>query len=767
MQADDQVAGVRSSGFGARGDGRHDDYRALQRAIDTACEVSSGTVSGAKVHLPSGSYSISAPLLLRCSGLVVSGDGKKNTEIKASFAGGPMLVLAPPNYPAVTTADGLFGDGRALHFPTPSTEGYVLALRAAPTMDLDGLPALTVEFTVRFSRLGYNTIIGSGDFSGKNRAIEIIVDGKGAFAAYLTVGGKQHYVAARNLDQRTGVNYHVALVYARDAISLYWNGRRVASQPASGSITQRADEGMTLGGTPKGPPGMGLLRGVAGGVLVQSVRISKVGRYFSDFQAPRRPFRNDADTLLLLNFDRNPGIFTIAESNAGDIWLPRMDMRYTGAISFATVSDLQLSASGTASGSASGILAIECDQCSFDRVLVAYPRIGVQFFNNSYRSHMSQPKVIGGTHTWIDFLEDVSSGPVDLTDAHFDGGQIGCYSGGGGIYSRVYISVSTAMSYPFYLVYGSSETAFTLIQPSVDFEPAGPPRLISALYLNGIAKATIIDGIFEAYGGSPIFVINGGENITLIGTELNSGGNDAAQPSELIRIESAPRAPIQLVNPQIKSPGRVRLTNDPLAVSVVGGISGRSLLYGGGLTLNQLDTPGPPTVTAEGSGTNYTYFIVARDLAGNSTLPSRGTTVSGGATPRNRICAKPQRGAYYFDVLRGSTQQKVGTISPFRYTDSAHDYCIVDSTRSPSAYATPVRNSTGDLTAPVIFNGCSGVTRLLNGFATVTNPCITGARPIGCTDNTPSKAASCNAVPALGRLRLYGERSNTVSWFQL
>lgn len=765
--ARDGVLDVSEQPFNARGDGRADDAGRIQAALNAACESSRSGEALASLRLPPGVYRISRPLVLGCSGLEVTGSGKVSTMLRAGFSGGPMMVVAPKDSPGVPLAPGLFGTGHSLSFPKPSSEGYVLDVRSAPTMDLNGLKALTVEFTIRFSTLGYDTVIGSSDISGRSRALEIIIDGKHTVAAYLNVGGKEHYLSASNLSIRTATNYHVALEYDGSVIRLFWNGHEVTSQRATGTITQAATEGMTLGGTPRGPMGMGMLRGIAGGLSLDSIRISDVARYRGDFHPPTKKFHVDSSTLLLLNAQENPSIFTVAESRQGKVWLPRMDLTYRHAMNFVRVHDLGLNGSGPNGGSASGILAVECNQCSFDRVFVEYARIGIQFFNNSYRSAMSRPKVTAGGQSWIDFLEDSSSGPVDMSDAHFDGGAIGVYSGGGGIYSRIYMTVSTATIIPFYLVHGSSETDFTLLQPSVDFEPAGPSKLRTAMYLDGPSKVAVMGGVLEAYNGRPIVEIDSGGNLTFVGTEFNSGGASVPSPPEIISIKTAPASPVVLVNPQIRGPGDVPLTRTPAAVTVVGGVGGHMNVMGGGIRVTAVSRPAAPLVEAKGSGSRYKYFLVAHDLSGNPTLPSEPTTVSGGARPDNRVCAHPQPGAYYFDVLRGDVNHRVGRISPYQYTDALPSYCFVDKVESPTAYQAPRRNSTGDLSAPVIFNGCAGRARLSGGIAAVQNSCITGKRPIGCTDNSAREPTACTAIPSSGALRLHGSGSDEVSWFQL
>ena len=78
--------------FGATGNGTTDDTAAIQNAINTAC-----LVTGMKpiVYLPAtpnGSYLISAPLRITCSGLKLIGDGRQATKINQAFLGPAIMV---------------------------------------------------------------------------------------------------------------------------------------------------------------------------------------------------------------------------------------------------------------------------------------------------------------------------------------------------------------------------------------------------------------------------------------------------------------------------------------------------------------------------------------------------------------------------------------------------------------------------------------------------------------------------------------------------
>jgi hypothetical protein len=112
---------------------------------------------------------------------------------------------------------------------------------------------------------------------------------------------------------------------------------------------------------------------------------------------------------------------------------------------------------------------------------------------------------------------------------------------------------------------------------------------------------------------------------------------------------------------------------------------------GSGARVQALATPAQPTVTPNATGTTtYSYYIVARDGAGNRTLVSPVQTITNGAaTPNNTITWAAVPGAVSYDVLKNNTSTLLATVTVTTLTDTG---------QATSALAAPTRNATADVT---------------------------------------------------------------------
>ena len=230
-------------------------------------------------------------------------------------------------------------------------------------------------------------------------------------------------------------------------------------------------------------------------------------------------------------------------------------------------------------------------------------------------------------------------------------------------------------------------------------------------------------------------------------------------------------------------PGSMRLGYGPYGGSNGAGAYGTyAPLYVGSLTEFGGDTdsgssvrsaianPSAPVVSVVGTpGTaTVSYALVCEDFNGHYTMPSSFTQITNAPNTLNSTnyvhitwTATSFNGCKEVDVLKNDTATLLAHYSPgYGYAN--------DQGGATSAFTAPVRNATGDMSvAGTMTEGCAGTQALTAGTATVTNACISGSRPIICTDNTATSSAACSAVRSSGSITIYGTGSDTVSWAQL
>jgi hypothetical protein len=213
------------------------------------------------------------------------------------------------------------------------------------------------------------------------------------------------------------------------------------------------------------------------------------------------------------------------------------------------------------------------------------------------------------------------------------------------------------------------------------------------------------------------------------------------------------------------------------AAHAVTQFNGAMPLFANGMqhvTVSALTDPSAPGVTYTGAAgsTSYSYYLVCHDGNGGVTNVSAATTVNNEASTLSgsnyntiKIANHSTDNGYsYCDVLRNETSGNVyiGQLIGTGYLT------LKDTGQTAASYAPPARNTTGDAAvAGMLTEGCAGAATLSGGAATVSNPCITGARPVICTDNTSTAGATCSAVRSAGSVTLHGTGSDVVSWAQL
>lgn len=175
----------------------------------------------------------------------------------------------------------------------------------------------------------------------------------------------------------------------------------------------------------------------------------------------------------------------------------------------------------------------------------------------------------------------------------------------------------------------------------------------------------------------------------------------------------------------------------------------------GKVTVSALATPSAPTVVATGgTGTNATYFVVCKDNNGGVTLPSAGTTVSGGATLSssvyNTITPPTEDGCYKWDVLQIDTAHSILLAQPCGVGSPCKD-----TGQSPSAYTAPVRNTTGDETVAGTLTAAGNVVTgvICSGQQAPGTTLMTTGTKFGASSSTPL-AVTCTGAAATDTIQI-------------
>ena len=201
----------------------------------------------------------------------------------------------------------------------------------------------------------------------------------------------------------------------------------------------------------------------------------------------------------------------------------------------------------------------------------------------------------------------------------------------------------------------------------------------------------------------------------------------------------------------------------------------------GALQMALIADPLAPIVTSlctvagsEHCNSSCTYYTQYQDIAGDVTNVSPGTTITNcpnTLTSTNKVEVLPQYvgGEFIVNLLKNSTSNLLGFIYPSDYSLNPGGYLSDIGQAAYNSSYTAGSNNTGRLHLEG-GNGvaCSGLQALSTGAATVAGYagyCISGTRPILCTDNTANHSVGC--VPSAGSLVITGTSSDMIAWVQL
>ena len=224
--------------------------------------------------------------------------------------------------------------------------------------------------------------------------------------------------------------------------------------------------------------------------------------------------------------------------------------------------------------------------------------------------------------------------------------------------------------------------------------------------------------------------------------------------------------------------GNVSSTRVFIPTTVLSQIDG--LFVYGGMSVSAIRDPLAPTVTShctvagsEQCNSSCTYYVEYLDINWDTTNPSPGTTITNcpnAPNTTNYVVIMPHLTGSEFIValLKNSTTNELGYYYPSDYQTNPGGYGNDVGQKPFNTSFTPGPNDTGRLH---LENGngigCSGLQVLATGAAKVVNGCISGKRPVICTDNSGSVAEAVTCVPAVGSLVIHGNSTDTIGWVQL
>lgn len=551
--------------YGASPDGGiTDNQPKITAAITAACAKVSGT-GGAEVYLPSSSsyYAINSPLVLTCSNIHLHGDSGRGATIKAGYYGGPMLYIVPPDRTGITTGTALLtGTGSAITFVDNS---YWLELRDLPSLDLYTTPINTFadECTFKLTSTSTNgalcafsdgTLTNSQDLSADVTAFSIY-QSSGQIFGRMNVAGTLYTIGGcgSNCTVSTNTQYHVALTYDGSTIRLFLNGTSVATQSATGNIVQQPYENVTVGASQERWPDNHTEFGAPIGSM-DSIRVSNVARYTSNFSTPTAKFTPDANTLALLNFDNQtwgPGtIAHVGTSNIG--YLPVRRPGFVDAVEGTEVSNLSFNGGGTAMG----IFADTFVNDTLDNMYLQAPYVGIRLWNNSFESILQNITIlVGGSppgQTGIDECETCATqGRSGLTVI---GGTFGIGDYGSGVWTGPVVTPAISTHFPFVFSNASQSVHQNaqLIGGVTDTENSGSP-IFAALTLNNEESFISTGSSFAPAGTAPAIAVDGGVQNTIVGPHFDLA-ETTSKPAGLFHFLTAPSQPVKLMDYSVYDP---------------------------------------------------------------------------------------------------------------------------------------------------------------------------------------------------------------------
>lgn len=554
-----------------------DSRAALQAAINASVGAGQYAPSGGRsiVFLSSGRYKVSGPVLVTASATRIMGETRSDTAGTGTHIATDSTSFFPILYYLSPTARTdlryttslVTGAGSGLEIRGATNDTYLDFQEALTRTAFNGLSTFCAELFFKMTSSGgavaRHLLSSKGKRApgeGVRQTFNLEAWTDGSLHAALNVGGTAFAINTGAGVFALNTVYHLALTYDGTTIRLFLNGTLIGSNVQAGTISQKSYDNGSIGAYREVFPFGGVWTSGIDGVM-DSIRISNATRYTANFTAPTAKLANDANTLVLLNFDNEDTDFSKVATLHGTHWLLK---HYPTAphIPYQELSHLAIHGSYSY-----GIVALGTPWSHFHDLDVA-GHIGIALIKDSFLSTITRVKVTAAVTGRIGIFAGGGSGINtyrQLETQSFDYGMI--LQDGGGDIDNVYISGPRYIG----ILLTATENTLHLNAIASSTEGVTDPKYEAAILVSGGKRVSITNSTIEGVGFalSQIWVdapaVLSLENINF---PMETG------TSEVVRIIAQPTAGSQLVEVHNLS---VVPTTIPISTSPIRDRSGRRL----------------------------------------------------------------------------------------------------------------------------------------------------------------------------------------------
>ncbi len=574
--------------YGANSLGTADASAGAQAAILAACAAAfspanSGFTSTPVVFFPPGVYWFQYPVINSCGNtIVIEGSGMYATGIVGKVVGqplmvGPLFVTMPPTF--VSSLGTIFGtslatgSGNSLLWSGLVQGGQrfyldigdaIVNLQGGALSNSAPLNGLA-QFDVRaFAELPsaaptnttyiWSSSMGAMDGQTGCSNAPNITGCAGAYAigarndgtnwngiAEMKIGGTTYVLTGNQNNFAAAAIHEEELAYDGANIRLIVDGKLVAVQAATGTVTQRPDENMVLGGVGSSNESNSVASSAPWLGWLDSVQLSNTPRSTcagstilgaTCYTQATAKFTGDSNTIFLTNFDQTlnpsgvlnsatqPGALIAADytngTSNGLAWMPLRAYNGPGLGPEQDFRDLGLNSLTF------GFFAEESTLSTFANINSGSQQAGIFLTAGSFGAHIEN--WIGMAST-APFVAVQASGLTDIENSHLTCG-VWCVLADGYLYlNHIFLQVPVTTLYGLVLQGGA---VVTDLEP--DTENCGGANLTVAALVVGSNETRFIGGNLSSCAGQPLMTVSpvNLKQVLLDGTTGTVGGSPAA-----------------------------------------------------------------------------------------------------------------------------------------------------------------------------------------------------------------------------------------------